>query len=326
MRASKELEVEELPKTYDFRRYLAAKRSVEERALNQQVWKAALAHLRGAGAEGPPRILELGAGIGSMALRLLAAGGITRADFTLVERDPGYLKEAESSLLKWSSSQDLSVEKEATSNFVMLGENTRLSFRLIATDAYRFLEEAAGQWDYLIAHALLDLLDLDRALPQFLTVLRPGGYFYFPINYDGLTLFEPQIDSEFETQLLALYNRSMDERLQEGLPSGDSQTGRHLLSVIPGAGGEMIAAGSSDWLVFPGIESYADDEAYFLLHILHMIESTLAGRPELDAARFQQWLSARRQQVVRNELIYLAHQLDVFGRRDGSWVLSKRQP
>ncbi len=57
-----------------------------------------------------------------------------------------------------------------------------------------------------------------------------------------------------------------------------------------------------------------DDDAYFLHHILHFFESSLAGRAELDPARFTAWLSRRRAQIDAAELIFIAHQIDVCGR------------
>ncbi|MDE0464822.1 MAG: hypothetical protein OXH93_20555, partial [Caldilineaceae bacterium] len=59
---------------------------------------------------------------------------------------------------------------------------------------------------------------------------------------------------------------------------------------------------------------YPADEAYFLGCILHFVESTLSGHPELDGGEFGEWLALRRGQVARGELVYVAHQLDYCGR------------
>ncbi len=106
----------------------------------------------------------------------------------------------------------------------------------------------------------------------------------------------------------------MDERLTNGHPSGDSHTGRHLFAHLKNAGAEILAAGSSDWVVFPGLNGYPGDEAYFLHHILHFFEQSLSNHPELDAEQLTDWLIMRHEQVARGELIYLAHQLDFVGR------------
>ena len=52
---------------------------------------------------------------------------------------------------------------------------------------------------------------------------RPGGLFYFSINFDGVTALEPQIDAHLDDEIMRLYHRSMDERVTGGRVSGDSR-------------------------------------------------------------------------------------------------------
>jgi len=165
----------------------------------------------------------------------------------------------------------------------------------------------------LIAHAFLDLIDVPAALPHLLALLRPGGLFYFTLNFDGVTIFEPALDPALDAQIERLYHETMDRRIVNGLPSGDSRTGRHLFAHLRGAGAQILAAGSSDWVVFPGPAGYPADEASFLHAILQTVERALHGHPELDAAQFAAWVAARREQVERAELTYIAHQIDVLG-------------
>jgi hypothetical protein len=106
----------------------------------------------------------------------------------------------------------------------------------------------------------------------------------------------------------------MDERVESGRPSGDSRSGRHLLELLPKTGASVLAAGSSDWVVFPQAGAYVGDEAYFLHHIIHTIDRALAGSPSVNAEAFADWIALRHAQVERGELNYIAHQLDIFGR------------
>jgi hypothetical protein len=99
-----------------------------------------------------------------------------------------------------------------------------------------------------------------------------------------------------------------------GLPEGGSRTGRHLFTHLKNAGADILAAGSSDWVVFPGSAGYPGDEAYFLHHILHFFEQSLTGHPELPGSQLSAWLATRRTQIETRELIYLAHQLDFVGK------------
>jgi hypothetical protein len=106
----------------------------------------------------------------------------------------------------------------------------------------------------------------------------------------------------------------MDQRLVAGAPSGDSGTGRHLFAHLRAAGVEVLAAGSSDWVVFAGPNGYAADEAYFLHFIIHTVHTALTGHPDLDAERFTAWIAQRHAQVEQGTLMYIAHQLDLLGR------------
>ena len=65
-------------------RYLAAKKSVDDRALNWQVWQRLVAALPRATPQQPLRILEVGAGIGSMVERLLAGDVLTHSTYTAI--------------------------------------------------------------------------------------------------------------------------------------------------------------------------------------------------------------------------------------------------
>ena len=300
---------------YDFRRYLSSKRSIEARGLNHDVWMQMSEMVNQL--EGQVRVIELGAGIGSMALRFLESGLFHEASYTLVEKEAVYLDEARGSLKSAAKKMGYQINDSQKGKLDLIGEKAKVSFHFAASDVNVYFEDQTqrGSVDLLVAHAFLDLLNLDRALAKMFGALRSGGLFYFPINFDGLTSFEPQIDESFEAELLALYHRTMDERMVDGLSSGDSRTGRHLFSAVEAAGGSVIAAGSSDWVVFPQRGRYIEDEAYFLYYILHTIESALSGHPELDAARLKKWLSARREQVEKAELSFIAHQLDIFGRK-----------
>ena len=116
---------------------------------------------------------------------------------------------------------------------------------------------------------------------RLLSRLAPGGLFYFTLNFDGATILEPPIDPDLDALIEALYHRTMDTRHCRGRPSGSSRTGRRLFGRLKEAGARLIAAGSSDWVVFPGPDGYPGDEAYFLHFIIDTIGQALHGHPEL---------------------------------------------
>ena len=300
---------------YSFSRYLAAKRSVDDRALNRAVWQATARFL---GDNLNCRVLEAGAGTGVMFQRMVEWGALQRADYLAVDASAENIAAARQTLPDWARAHGLGWdEAEAGRALVFTSDHHHLRLEFETADIYAFISREAGwhDWDLLMAHAFIDLFDPRDLLPRLARLVRPEGRMYLTINFDGETIFEPVWDAELEAQIISAYHRSMDERVTDGRPSGDSRAGRHLFQVLAENGLEILEAGSSDWVVFPRQGSYPADEAYFLHHILHFFEETIATRPEIDQARFLDWVQRRHAQVERGELVYLAHQFDFLARK-----------
>jgi hypothetical protein len=147
-----------------------------------------------------------------------------------------------------------------------------------------------------------------------LRLLAPGGVYWFTINYDGETIFAP--GHPLDDQIMKAYHRDMDDRIRYGRPAGESRTGRGLFHHLRDAGAPALAAGSSDWVVYPAADgSYPADEAYFVRSILHTIRDALRNRKDqVEPADLADWLAVRRLQLAAGELVYIAHQLDFAGR------------
>jgi SAM-dependent methyltransferase len=281
------------PIPYSFSRYLAAKKSVDDRALNEHIWQLLQKTLP----QQPLQVLEIGAGIGTM---------ITR----LIERQLFASEVAYTAIDAQSANIDMAHER-----LQKLPET--FSLQLEAIDVFDFVAREQGRrsWDLLIAHAFLDLVDLARTLPLLFALLKPGGLFYATLNFDGDTILQPEIDPAIDPFIINLYHRTMDERIVHGRPSGDSRTGRHMFNSVQAAGGQLLAAGSSDWVVFAGEKGYPADEAYFLHFIVHTIQEALHGHSELDSPLFEAWIAQRHAQIEAGTLVYIAHQLDFLSRR-----------
>jgi SAM-dependent methyltransferase len=295
-------------------RYLEAKKTVDDRALNRQVMEALTAEVKARG-ETPLDVLEMGGGVGTMLARLLERGVLRRANYRLVDLDAAALARAAGYLEEWARRAGWEAAASPGGGLTLRQGDGACDVEIVRGDLYALAAAEGETCDLLAANAVLDLLDLGRAVPALMALLRPGGLFYFTINYDGETIFEPPVDAGLEEPILRLYNQSMDERVADGKPSGDSRTGRRLFAALRAAGAEVLAAGSSDWVVYPSRGRYTGDEAYFLLYILETIRRQLDGHPELDSKGLERWVAARRRQVEAGELVYIAHQLDFLGRR-----------
>lgn len=305
-----------------FTRYLAAKKSVDDRALNQHVWDSLQQCLRERDdqAQAPLAVVEIGGGTGAMVERALARGLFSTAHYTLVDAMPANIAAASEQLPVWAATHGFHMEGSAEpATYRITGGGawrSDLTLRLEAADCFDFAAQSARQrqHDLLIAHAFLDLVDTPRALQRLRPLLRPDALLYLTINFDGATLLEPVVDAAFDALIETLYHETMDRRVVNGQPSGDSRTGRHLFAHLRRAGVELLDAGSSDWVVFADSRGYPFDEAYFLHFIIETIHGALRHHAALDRERFAAWVQTRHAQIERGELVYIAHQLDFLGR------------
>jgi SAM-dependent methyltransferase len=293
--------------TYPYTRYLAAKKSVDDRALNRCV----LAELQRLIPAGAPRILEVGAGLGTMAARLLEWQVVGAGEYTLLDVDGRLLDDSRGWLRAWAGARG--VPTEPLPDGLRLGD---LRVRLVEAELGDHLEAGdAEPADVLIANAFLDLVDVPAVLPGLFRLLVPGGAYWFTINFDGESVFQP--GHALDDEVLGAYHRSMDERVRYGRPAGESRTGRHLFHHLRAAGAPPLASGASDWVVHAGPDgAYRDDEEVFLDCILQTVQDALTDR--MDPADLAVWVADRRRQLATGELLYLAHQLDFAGRAPGA--------
>jgi SAM-dependent methyltransferase len=300
---------DEASMTSGYARYLAAKTTVDDRALNGHV----LAELRRLMPVGAPRVLEIGAGLGTMVARLLDWGVVGAGEYILLDTDRPLLDDSRRWLRDWAAARGRGAD--------LLPDGLRiddLRVRLVHAELGSYLETDHGApADVLIANAVLDLVDVPAILPGLLRLLVPGGAYWFTINYDGESVFAP--GHPHDDLVMRAYHRDMDERVRYGRPAGESRTGRRLFHYLRAAGAPALAAGASDWVVSAGPDgSYPGDEAYFLRSILGTIQNALRSRPDrVEPADLADWLAVRGRQLAAGELVYIAHQLDFAGRSPG---------
>ena len=301
--------------TDGFRRYLRAKRTVDNRALDRRLLGKLREGLTEHDGTEPLSVLEIGAGIGTMVTRFLEWDILPAAEirYTAVDIQQSNVDALPEQLRRWAG--DCSVTVEDGDGTVMLsGPERRVVVEPVAADAVEHIRQEPTDCDLLVGAALLDIID-DVALPTLLSALDAGGLYYVPLTFDGGTRFRPSHPDDDAIE--RAYHEHMDTK-----PCGNSRAGSAVLARLHGLPGVSVDAAGSDWVVVPEDGAYPADEAYFLEYILDTVEQALG---ELDCGQqdtLDAWLAARREQLDAGELLYTTHQLDLFGRVTDPTALS----
>jgi SAM-dependent methyltransferase len=293
----------------DYIRYLAVKRQIDDRSLSGSVWRKLRDHLRQAKRRRPLDVIEMGGGIGTMFDRVLDWTLTPRLQYTLIEANRAYLDEFESRIehLPYiAAGSENRFQGQAPSGVTFELEALCADIHAVIGDPKLF-----NRWDLVMAHAVMDLVNIPETLHGFQRLLRPGGLLYLTLNYDGLSCFLPQWEPEFEEMFMSRYHLSMDNRIIEGRSSGSSQSGRRLIQHLLSAKLPLIAVGNSDWIVLPQHGGYQRGEAFFLEMIVHTIERQLQQDNTVDHYKLAQWAKHRITQIAAGELIFMARNIDI---------------
>ena len=293
--------------------FLEAKRTIEDRALNRRVFDRfadALAD-RAAASDRPVRVVEIGAGTGSMIARLADWGALPpRVDYRAIDLDTTVVDLARRRLPERLSAAGYRVDQRSEGLVARRskdGVDRRIEITLEVGDGFAIDAEA----DVVIAAAVLDLVDLQSAVEDLTDLLADGGLLYAPVTFNGHTSFVPREPAD--DRIERLYHRHMDEVRDQ---PGSSRAGQQLLRTLPAAGYTVLEAGGTDWTVRPVDGEYPAAESTALEHLLSTIVGALADYPAdvIDPETRCEWVERRRKQVAHGDLTLVAHHLDVLAR------------
>ncbi|MBX2822338.1 MAG: class I SAM-dependent methyltransferase [Rhodothermaceae bacterium] len=299
--------------TSGYARYLEAKRTVDERALNLYVWQRFIDHLNAIENTRSLHILEIGAGTGSTFFNVLDNVTHPSIIYRVVDLEETHIGALRHKLKSWAQNRGGNVVEYADRVVVNLSGKS-IDVRVNVDDVLRYLESKTEslRYDAIIGQAILDLFDIDYLLTLLEDVLRQGGLYYFSINFDGVTTFLPEYNGDIDRLVENIYHASMKEEKRDG-----SQSGRRVLMELMRRGADIIQAGSSDWVVCPSKEGgYVGDEEYFLMEILKFVKKELLASQEIERKVVENWFSHRKQQISNSGLVFIAHQLDVLASKE----------
>jgi hypothetical protein len=273
---------------------------VDDRALNKDVLSALKASLPAQ----PFRIIEVGAGIGTMLRRLIRWNIVQKAEYVIVDKMADNIRYASAWIPQFATEAGLSVERSGENRLHIFDNSHDIQIQLEQADVFEFAQKNNEPADLLIAQAFLDLVPMPESLSKLLSSTK--NLAWLTINFDGTTSFEPVIDDELDEKIECLYHETMNTR-----PSGgDHKSGRHLFGYLNNVNAKILSAGASDWVVYAKDGKFTEDENYFLNYILGFFEGSLTGHSQLNAVIFADWIEKRRSQIRNGELVYIAHQMD----------------
>jgi ubiquinone/menaquinone biosynthesis C-methylase UbiE len=297
------------PFSFSYPQYLDAKSSVDRRSLHQGVWDR---FLRALSAQGPDiRVLEVGGGTGITLRRILGAvptREVQHLRYVLLdERDDNLAAAREALVNDLADAEATIVEEDSSGIQFQIGRECRVRVMFEHADLLDYPTRREASFDVVVAQAVLDLFDVPHVLDALDPVLKPGGLWYLPIHYDGLTALEPTVDAQLDRDILSIYQDSMTS----------PRSGRDLLTALPSRGADLIRVGASDWIVHAGQEGqYTEKEDYFLKCILWFIYNEVTQHDSaVSEDQIDRWIRTRLRQIESGDLIFLAHQLDILAQK-----------
>jgi len=257
------------------------------------------------------RVLEIGAGIGTMPARLIDLGIIAKAEYMMLDSDLSSLERGWEYLDEWASSRG--IESTVMEDGMKLtGNGIDCEIRGVHKDAIEFARTWNGRpFGLLIAHLFLDLIDVRSHLQLFLDLLEEGGVFYFSSNFDGMTSILPSDDRD--AMMIEAYHSVMDHKsLGWGYPR--SRTGSQIISLLLRMDDvDLVDAAASDWVVIPRKGSYTRNEGDFLHFMIDTIGNALKEDHSIDF--LEDWVVSKHRQVDEGRMVFIVHQIDVLGMR-----------
>ena len=169
-----------------------------------------------------------------------------------------------------------------------------------------------GAVDLVVAHALADLVPLDRLAARAAALARPGGLVHVALAYDGLTAFSPVPEPALEAAILAAFHRHMDRQAAHTPTYGGSTAGRRLGPALEAAGLEILVDAPSVWNVRA---SDGPGARMVLARLLRFMLEAVRDVGDVPSEDLQAWGMARQVALARRTLAVRVGHRDVLARR-----------
>ncbi len=170
--------------------------------------------------------------------------------------------------------------------------------------------------DLVLAHALADLVPLDRLAGRVAALLRPGGLAHLALTYDGETVFHPSDDAALDARVMAAYHQHMDLPRVNCSTYGGSTAGKRLARALEEAGLRLLRVAPSIWRVRAesGDGVAARDVMARMLRFVVESQADLGAIPAGELAR---WERSKRHLIESGLLSLRVRHVDVLATPPG---------
>src|SRR5262245_5143983 len=131
---------------FSFPRYLLSKQSVDDRALNKDVLNALMTYLP----LQPVRVIEVGAGIGTMIRRLIRWNVLCEAEYVLVDAAVENIEYASVWIPQWAEEAGFNWERGGQNRLRIFDATHNVRIRLECADVFDFVQKNQEPADLLI--------------------------------------------------------------------------------------------------------------------------------------------------------------------------------
>jgi hypothetical protein len=174
------------------------------------------------------------------------------------------------------------------------------------------IQTCLARYDLVMAHAVMDLVNIPETLHGFQRLLRPGGLLYLTLNYDGVILFSAAMGDRIRR----------DARVPLPPQHGQSHHRRPALGIVakraPVNSESIVSEAPVDRGGQFGLDRSSSTTAVtrearlsFLETIVQTIQRQLQQDSAVDQHKLAQWAKHRITQITAGELIFMARNLDI---------------